>query len=283
MIPIVDTHQHLWDLNRFHLLWLEGGGPLAKDHLPEDYLREAEGLNVVKTVYMEVDVTPEQHVAEAEYVLALCELPDYPLVGATIGGRPAEPGFTDYIARFKGSPYIKGVRQVLHGGTPPGFCLSAEFVGGIRLLGEKGLHFDLCLRSAEILDGAKLAGLCPETRFVLDHCGNANVQATDRAQWQRDISAIAERPNVICKISGIVASANPDAWTPDDLAPIIQHCADAFGPDRIVFGSDWPVCTQAATYRQWVEALRQIVSGWSEIDQRKLFHDNAIRFYNLEK
>ena len=281
MIPIVDTHEHLWDLNRFHLPWLEGGGPLAKDHLPEDYQRVSNGLNVVKTVYMEVDVTPEQHVAEAEYVLGLCERSDNPMVGATIGGRPAESGFADYIARFKGVSAIKGVRQVLHGGTPPGFCLSEEFVRGIRLLGENGLHFDLCLRSVEIPDGAKLAELCPETRFVLDHCGNADVQASDPSQWRRDIAAIAERPNVICKISGIVASAKPDSWTPADLSPIILHCTACFGPDRIVFGSDWPVCTLAASYRQWVEALQTIVRDWSETDQRKLFHDNAVRFYTL--
>src|ERR1051325_4290128 len=217
MLPIVDTHQHLWDLKRFRLPWLSGGGPLAKDHMPDDYLREASGLNVVKTVYMEVDVAPEQHVAEAEYVLELCQQPDYPMIGATIGGRPAEAGFAAYIARFEGNRYIKGVRQVLHGGTPPGFCLSPEFVQGIRLLGDKGLHFDLCLRSAEISDGAKLAELCPDTRFVLDHCGNENVQATDHSAWKRDISAIAERPNVICKISGIVASAKPNAWTAEDL------------------------------------------------------------------
>ena len=90
------------------------------------------------------------------------------------------------------------------------------------------------------------------------------------------------RPNIVCKISGIVASARPGAWTPDDLAPIIRHCLAVFGPDRVMFGSDWPVCTLAASYRQWVEALRSVVSDRSEAENRKLFHDNAERFYALD-
>ena len=131
------------------------------------------------------------------------------MVGATIGGRPGEPGFAAYVDRFAGSPYIKGVRQVLHGGVPSSYWLSDVFVQGIRLLGEKDLHFDLCLRPIDIAEGAKLVDLCPETRFVLDHCGNGNVQSADRTQWERDVAAMAQRENVICKISGIVAGAKP--------------------------------------------------------------------------
>lgn len=281
-IPIIDTHQHLWDLTRFRLPWLDGGGPLATSHTMEDYLRAADGLNIVQTVYMEVDVTPEQHVAEAEYVLDLCRRDDNPMAGAVIGGRPGGEDFAAYIARFAGNPAIKGVRQVLHGGgTPPGACLSEAFVRGVRLLGEASLRFDLCLRPGELLDGARLADLCPETRFVLDHCGNPDVQARDLSAWRRDIEAVAQRPNVVCKISGIVASAKPDGWTADDLAPIVHHVADAFGRERIFFGGDWPVCTKTATLREWIEALQAIVAHWSEADRRRLFHDNAAAFYEL--
>jgi predicted TIM-barrel fold metal-dependent hydrolase len=279
--PIVDTHQHLWDLSKFRLPWLDGAGePLAKSHLMSDYLRETDGLNVVKTVYMEVDVEPSQLVAEAEYVIDLCERSDNPMAGAVIGGRPASADFKDYVQRFKGSPYIKGVRQVLHGG-PRGVCLSDEFVRGVRLLGEAGMRFDICIRSEELPDAVKLVDLCPETRFVLDHCGNANVQAQDRSQWRRDMTEVAQRSNVICKISGIIASAKPGEWTPNDLAPIVRHCIDVFGKDRVIFASDWPVCTVTATYRQWVEALKTIVQDWTEADRRKLFQDNAVRFYEL--
>ncbi len=281
MIPIVDTHQHLWDMQQFHLPWLDGGGKLAQNHTPVEYARETEGLNVVKTVYMEVDVEASQKVAEAEYVLGLCAEASNLMAGAVIGGNPAAAGFADYIGLFAGNRHLKGVRQVLHGGLPAGTCLESEFVRGVRLLGENGLRYDLCMRSTELLDGAKLAALCPETRFILDHCGNADPKASDRSQWERDIAAVAAQPNVVCKISGIIAGAHPERWTPDDLAPIVRHCAEAFGPDRIFFGSDWPVCTLTASYRQWVAALKAIVAGWSDEDQRKLFHDNAVRFYEL--
>jgi L-fuconolactonase len=282
VIPIIDTHQHLWDLDRFHLPWLEGGGPLAKSHRMSDYLREAEGLNVVKTVYMEVDVEENQQSAEADYVMDLCQKDDNPMVAAVISGRPASDGFAAYIRQYKDSPSIKGVRQVLHGaGTPKDFCLQDEFIRGIRLLGEYGLRFDICIPSNTLDSAAKLADECPHTQFVLDHCGNANVQEKDRTVWQKGIEEVAKRQNVVCKISGIVASAQPGEWTADDLAPIILPCAEAFGKDRVIFASDWPVCTLTATLRQWVTALKEIVHSWNEADQRKLFHDNAQRFYDI--
>lgn len=283
MTPIVDTHHHLWDLSRFHLPWLGDSGPLARSFVMEDYLAATQGLNVVKTVYMEVDVEPSQQVAEAEYVIELCRRDDNPMVAAVISGRPASEAFEPYIRRLANSPYIKGVRQVLHTtSTPPGYCLAPEFVRGIRLLGALGLSFDLCMRSAELADGEKLVAACLETQFILDHCGNANVQAADRTQWQRNIASLAKHENVVCKISGIVASAKPGAWSADELAPIIHHCVEEFGHDRVMFGGDWPVCTLTATYRQWVEALQQVVADWSEENRRKLFYDNAVRVYRLE-
>jgi predicted TIM-barrel fold metal-dependent hydrolase len=281
-MPLVDTHQHLWDLGKFKLPWLKGQPRLAKDFLPADYRKATEGLHVVKSVYMEVDVTPEQQAEEAEYVIGLCKKGDTPMVAAVISGRPASEGFKKYITRFKEDKPIKGVRQVLHGpDTPAGYCLDEKFIKGIRLLGELGLSFDLCMRSTELLDGAKLVDACPDTRFILDHCGNANVQEKDRSQWERDIAAVARRKNVVGKVSGVVASARPGRWTADDLAPIVNHTLEVFGPDRVMFGGDWPVCTLAATYRQWVEALQTIVRDRPEAERRKLFHDNAVRFYGL--
>lgn len=293
VFPIIDTHQHLWDLRRFRLPWLKGNPHLDRSFLMADYLAATADLGtfppdgapgrVVKTVYMEVDVDPAQQQAEADYVTRLCAQADNPMVAAAISGRPAADGFAAYVRPFRDSAYVKGVRQVLHGpGTPPGYCLNERFVRGIRLLGELGMTFDLCLRPGELADGAKLAGACPDTRFILDHCGNGDVQAKDRSQWRRDLAALARRPNVVCKVSGIVATATPGKWTADDLAPLVNHTLDVFGPDRVLFGGDWPVCTRAATFRQWVGALRTIVRGRGVGEERKLFHDNAAAVYGLE-
>jgi L-fuconolactonase len=280
--PIVDTHHHLWDLERFRLPWLAGAPQLNRSFRMADYLEATRGLGVVKSVYMEVDVAPEQQAAEADYVIELCERPDNPIVAAVISGRPASPAFRDYIARYARIPFIKGVRQVLHGeGTPRGYCLQPEFIEGIRLLGRLGLRYDLCCRAPELSDCTRLVDSCPETQFILDHCGNPNVQDPERAQWERDLAEIARRRNVVCKISGIVASARPGAWTPSDLEPIVRRVLGEFGPDRVIFGGDWPVCTLAATFRQWVEALRWIIRGEPPDRQRRLFHDNAVRLYGL--
>ncbi len=293
-LPIIDTHQHLWDLNRFRLAWLAGNTRLGTSFLTADYLEATRGLNVVKAVYMEVDVDPVQQRQEAEYVIGLCRSADHPTVAAVISGRPASEEFAPYIKAYRDSPYVKGVRQVLHAGSAkPGLCLQETFVRSIRLLGELGMRFDLCMRPAELADGTRLVDQCPDTRFVLDHCGNADPRwfgtASDgaespiraREQWKRDLAEVAKRKNIVCKISGIVARVTPGAWAADDLAPIVNHCLDEFGPNRVVFASDWPVCTMGATLAEWVGALKQIVAERPRDQQRKLFHDNAQRFYEL--
>jgi predicted TIM-barrel fold metal-dependent hydrolase len=281
MIPIIDTHQHLWDVAKVRPPWLPDSGPLAGSHTMADYVREAEGLGIAKTIYMEVAVRPEDQVREAELVIELCRRPDNPMVAAVIGGRPADAGFGAYLARFRGSRYVKGVRQIVRPPEcPPGYALREDFVRGVRLLGEAGLCFSICMAGAALPEATTLCEQCPDTRFVLDHCGDPDLQARDRSAWERDIAAIARRPNVICKISGIVASAAPD-WKPEDLAPYVRRCADVFGRDRIMFASDWPVCTTRSSLRQWVEALQVIVADWPEADRRRLFHDNAARWFGI--
>lgn len=286
-IPIVDTHQHLWDLAKFNLPWTKGNEVLGRSFVMSDYLAATAGLNVTKTVYMEVDVHPSQQVQEAEYVIDLCQRPDNPMVAAVISGRPASEGFKDYILKYKTSPYIKGVRQVLHGDSnPAGFCLDPQFVRSVQLLGDIGKSFDLCLRPGELLDGDKLVAQCPHTRFVVDHCGNGSVQETDPQKiklWKDGMKALAQRPNTVCKISGIIVTA-PKNWTVANLEPNMRFSMETFGPDRSMFAGDWPVCTLTATFRQWVEALKQICRNMnlSPENQKKLFHDNAVRFYGLK-
>ena len=231
---------------------------------------------------MEVDLDPSEQEREARTLAALCRRGDTSLSAAVISGRPAADSFADYIRPLAGDPAIKGVRQVLHGPeTPKGYCLDERFLRGIRLLGDLGLSFDLCMRPGELSDGAKLIEACPATQFIVDHCGNADVFAADQTSWKRGIAAIAGRPNACCKVSGIVASTRGRSWRADDLAPIINHVLGEFGPDRVVFGGDWPVCTLGASLATWVEALRDVVRDRKLDEQRKLFHDNAVRVYRL--
>jgi predicted TIM-barrel fold metal-dependent hydrolase len=296
-VPIIDCHQHLWDLSKFKLQWIKPGGLLARSFVMVDYLAAIEGTGIKHSVYMEVDVEPSQQQAEAEHLIEICKSGKAPTMAAVVSGRPAADHFDEYIKPLAASPYIKGIRQVLHGGsTPAGFCLQEVFVRGIRLLGELGLSFDLCLRPKELSDGATLAEKCPGTRFIVDHCGNADPKAFFKAgdsrladtppehdadAWRRDMERLAAQKNVICKISGIVARV-PKQWSADDLVPIVNHCLDTFGPERVVFGSDWPVCLNGAPLREWAGALKQIIASRPVAEQRKLLRDNAAAFYRLK-
>lgn len=279
--PIVDTHVHLWDLSKLRLPWLDGAPELNHSALWSDYRKATAGLNIAKAVYLEVDVDPAQHETEARLIGEIIRSGETALVAAVIGGRPAAEGFNAYIEPMAKDPAVKGLRQVLHGGsTPPSYCLQPAFIKGIQRLGELGLSFDLCMRHAELPDGAKLVEAAPGTQFVLDHCGNPPV-FDDLSAWKRDIDRLAALPNISGKVSGIVASAKGRSWKADDLAPVIHHMLEAFGPDRVIFGGDWPVCTLGAPLREWVAALREVVGDHNPELLRKLFHDNAIRIYRL--
>lgn len=285
-VPIIDPHQHLWDLRRFRVPWLSGAPKLNRSHVLTDYRKAADGLNIVKTLYMEVDVDPKQQAQEAEYVIALSRKPETRMAGAVISGRPAAPDFEAYITRFSSDPAIKGVRQILHPpDRPRGFALRPEFIRGVQLLGELGMCFDVCIRPEELSDAARLAEKCPKTAFVLDHCGNADLgwaaDAPARKQWKAGVTEVSKRPNVVCKISGIIRAAKPGSSKAKQLEPYVNHCLEAFGPERVMFASDWPVCNMGASLREWVTSLAWIVRSESAEDQRKLFHDNAQRFYRL--
>jgi predicted TIM-barrel fold metal-dependent hydrolase len=161
------------------------------------------------------------------------------------------------------------------------------------------MRFDLCPPPQNLPEAIRLVDACPDTRFICDHCGNADPKAFWNASrrrsnpdagppahqadtWRRDMARLAERTRVVCKISGIVARAPRDTWLPEDLAPIINHCLEVFGPDRVMFASDWPVCTRVATFGQWLAALKEVVHDRSDDARRKLFGQNAERSYGLE-
>lgn len=281
-LPIIDTHQHLWDLDKFTLPWLKKGEGLGKNFLTADYLKAVEGLNVVQAIYMEVDVAPDQKVAEAEYVLGLTKDKRNLTTAAVIGGRPADPGFQEYVTRFKDEPRVIGVRQVMNG-AKAGDLIQKDFVRGVQTLGTFGKSFDICTQPQWLGEAEQLVAACPDTAFILDHCGNGSVAAfrekkqKEIDQYRRDIAALAKHDRVVCKISGIGVQLAGKDWGFDALAPVINVCLDTFGPDRVLFAGDWPVCTLGVSLKQWVNGVKEVVSNRPLADQKKLFHDNAAK------
>ena len=299
MIKIVDTHQHLWDLERLKLPWLDNVLALKKEHLPAHYLKASEGTGIKRTIYMEVDAHADHKQKEIEDMTMLCKSEDEIMQGMVISANPGDSGFSKFLEINSGNHFIKGIRQVLHTPEQPvKYCLSTQFVKGIRELGKRGLLFDICIRPAEIKDAVELCRQNPETIFMLDHCGNADPYVVNgqrnrdishpdsnfvhtRESWQEGIQQLGRLENVYCKISGIISRAET-GWNAETLAPTVNACLAAFGEDRVVFGGDWPVCNLGASLSEWVAALRKIVKNRPETLQKKLFHTNAERLYKIE-
>jgi L-fuconolactonase len=283
--PIIDTHQHLWDLSKFELPWLSDNQyqSLRRDYSLEDYWKAAKGTNIVRTIYMEVAVVPEQQQAEADHVIALAKEPGNRMAGAVVGGQPERAGFADYIGRLKKSGSIKGIRAPIRGReTNSAFELDKSFVAGVRRLADHGLSFDFDVPADQLSRGSALADEAPETRFILDHCGNFNLRGmpAEAERWKRGIADVAKRRHVVCKVSGFIASAGRKPRA-EEVARVVDHVYECFGPDRVMFGSDWPVCTMVMPLAEWVAMLRNVTKGRSTVDQKKLFHDNAAKFYGV--
>jgi predicted TIM-barrel fold metal-dependent hydrolase len=287
--PIIDTHQHLWDLDMLHLDWVRP--PIDRSFGMDDYLAAVEGQNVVKAIYMEVGAPPEERELEAEWALELCRDSNNPTVAAVIAKDPRDQNFAEYMGSFEGDPYMKGIRHFFSSASE---ITESTVVENIRLLGEMGFSFDLGLPPRWLAAGSRLVDQCPGTPFVLNHCGAADPVAFfpegrerprepehDRDSWIRDIEQMAQRPNVICKISGIASHVPDYTLTAEDLAPIINHCLGQFGPDRVVFAGDWPVVLWNMPLAKWILTLKEVVSTRPLEEQRKLFHDNAEIFYDL--
>ena len=282
MISVIDTHQHLWDLCQLDLAWHreEPYTQLARDYLPDDYRAEATAMKVVKTIYMEVDVAPEQHALEAEFALELCRRDDNDLAGAVIGGRPATTEFEGYIRQYGDNPYVKGLRQLLFD-LPTEYCLQADFVRDIRLLGDLGLSFDIETPATGLEAAAALVDRCPETRFIIDHYGNPNLRDLDDDNWRTAMAELARRDNVAVKLSGVTTALERGAWRSVDIAPATDHLLEVFGSERALYGSDWPVVKINSSLQGWYEAMVAMVGAYSEAEQRRIFCDNAVVWYGL--
>jgi predicted TIM-barrel fold metal-dependent hydrolase len=229
---------------------------------------------------MEVDVDPLDIEAETRHVKALSERKDSLLRGAIASCRPEEPDFPAYLERVLANPFVKGFRRVLHV-VPDGLSESALFRDNIKRLGGKGLTFDLCVLPRQMKQAIALVDLAPDVQFVLDHCGVPDIKAGAEHPWREGIIEIARRPNVVGKISGVVAYADPDTWTVETIRPYVEHTIASFGWDRVVWGSDWPVCTLGGGLLAWVATTHALLEGASANERAKLLSGNARKLWRL--
>jgi predicted TIM-barrel fold metal-dependent hydrolase len=279
-IKIIDTHQHLWDKDLFHYPWLESLPKLDRSFRLSDYQEATQGLGIEKTVFVECDADEQQVEDEALHILRLAEQPGSRIAGVVASGRPEKNEFESHLEKLRGQPRLKGIRRILHA-HPDELGKSKTFIENVRKLEDYGLSFDICVLARQLPIAINLVSQCPGVTFILDHCGVPQVKDRVMHPWREHIQEIARFPNVYCKVSGLVAYADAINWKPEDLRPFVDYVLKSFGWDRVMFGSDWPVCNLAASYRQWVETLLSLTQAAGETNQRKLFRDNAIRAYRL--
>lgn len=277
---LFDSHLHIVDRKELAYPWLEGAGALNRDSLYEDYAREAHRLGITDVLHMEVDVAESDIERETAYVKDLSRKPGSLLRGAIAACRPEDRDFPAYLERMLADPFVKGFRRVLHV-VPDGLSEGALFRENLKRLSNTRLTFDLCVLPHQISKAIALADLNPDVRFILDHCGVPAIQKQLSEVWSAGITEIAKRPNVIVKISGVVAYADPDSWTPETLRPFVEHCITRFGWDRVIWGSDWPVCTLGGNLSTWVAATHALMQGVSADERDRLYQLNARRLWSL--
>jgi len=277
---IIDTHLHLIDLSALRYPWLAGAPALNRDFPHEEYATQARRAGIEAALHMEVDVDQADIEAETSHVKAQSQQAGSLLRGAIAACRPEESGFAAYLERQQADPFIKGFRRVLHV-MPDELSDSALFRDNIKRLSGSGLTFDLVVLPHQIPRAIALADLAPNVQFVLDHCGVPDIKGRAEHPWREHMAEIARRPNVIGKISGVVAYADPSSWSVENLRPYVEHTIGSFGWDRVVWGSDWPVCTLGGGLATWVAATHALIAGASPEERMKLLSGNARRMWKL--
>jgi len=273
----IDAHQHFWNYSAAEYPWIGSGlERLARDYLPSDL----EPLLAAEQIDGSVAVQARQSVEESLWLLALAKA--HPLVKGVVGWvdlRSDRVG--DDLHALAANPKFVGVRHVVQDEPDPRFVLGSDFGRGVRQLHQHGLTYDLLLYPNQLPAAIELVGLLPEQPFVVDHLAKPRIVAGEIDGWERDIRAIARHDNVCCKVSGMVTEAVRRGWKRDDFTPYLDVVLESFGPERLMFGSDWPVCLLAGEYADVAAIPREYFSRLSATEQRMIWGDTAARFYGL--
>jgi L-fuconolactonase len=280
-MKVIDTHAHFWDVDALRYPWIEKGSVFDRTFSLEDYQRASAAIPIARMIFVEADAHSSCSLREAQWVQGLSA------VDGRIQGIVARVTLTgnagDVLADLEAAeaiPLLKGIRDNIQN-HPTGFAIQSSFVRGVKELASRGLHFELCLKHQQLGETLELVRRCPEVQFVLDHCAKPDIRGGAREPWLSQIREMAALPNVVCKISGLVTEAEWDRWQPEEILWYARQAADAFGPARILFGSDWPVNEAAGGYPKWFRLAETLASPWSMSERESFFWRNAERVYRL--
>ena len=272
---IIDAHVHFWRYDAAEYEWIdESMAALRRDFLPPDAWQEMDAAGVAGCVAVQA----RQTLDETRSLLDLARA--HPFIRGVVGWIDLRGDVDAQLAALPASAALVGLRHIVQA-EPDGFLARADVLAGMARVEMSGLAYDILVYARQLPQAVAFARRFPRQRFVLDHLGKPDVRGAEYAEWQRQIAAMASLPNVTCKLSGLVTEADWRTWTPAQLRPYLDAALDVFGPDRLMIGSDWPVCLVAAPYAGALGLIRDALGEYSSDEQQRMLAGTAIEFWHL--
>lgn len=273
----IDTHQHFWQFDPVRDQWItDDMQAIKRDFTPLDiqFVLERNGFGG------SVAVQASQSDDETRYLVQLSN--DYPFIKGVVGWVDLQAqDIEQQLASYKEWPVIKGFRHVVEGEEDPDFLIRPAFLNGLRALADVGYTYDLLIRPRHYQATLQCVEQNPNLQFVLDHMAKPPIRSKEFDEWAAFIDKLAAFPHVVCKVSGLATEADWTGWKLDDFKHYVHHIFDRFGKDRILFGSDWPVCLLAASYEESIAIVEDKLGGFTDAEKNAFWAENAIRVYNL--
>ncbi|MHB8499402.1 MAG: amidohydrolase family protein [Candidatus Acidiferrales bacterium] len=274
----IDSHQHFWRYKPGRDAWItDAMSILKRDFLPEELGRECDANGIDGSIAVQADQSEE----ETLFLLGLAER-NRRVVGVVGWVDLRSPRIAERLQFFSQFKKLCGFRHVAQAEADDRFLVRRDFMGGIARLREFGFTYDILLYPKQLPAALELVSRFPEQRFVVDHLAKPEIKTGSREPWATHIRTLAQNTNVSCKVSGLVTEADWLHWKPEDIRPYLDVVFEAFGPERLMFGSDWPVCLLAASYRRVKQLVEGYVQALSAADKENIFGGNAVRFYDLK-
>ena len=279
MIETIDAHQHLWSYQSSEYAWIsEKMSVLARNYLPEQLKEEMKKAKVDGTVVVQA----RQSLNETGWLLSLAK--NSPILRGVVGWAPiCSETFPQELERLRQEKKLKGLRHVIQDEPDDSFILRADFNRGITAMTNTGLVYDILIFARHLPAAARFVDRHPNQVFVLDHLAKPFISKGILDPWRTDIRELAKRKNVYCKVSGMVTEANWSQWRAEELQPYVDTVLGAFGPERLMFGSDWPVCLLATIYSEWFATLHKMLHSLSDSEKQSIFGGVASRVYRLKE
>ncbi|HEX6463511.1 MAG TPA: amidohydrolase family protein [Vicinamibacterales bacterium] len=271
---MIDCHQHFWRYDAGEYAWIDDSmSALKRDFLPPDALDEMERTGVTASIAVQA----RQSLDETRWLLDLADR--HPFIRGVVGWIDLQAGDVEgQLTEFSGRPALVGIRHIVQA-EPDGFLALPAFRAGVAQLEPTGLVYDILVYARQLPDAVAFARALPRQRFVLDHLGKPDVRSDGFRQWRRHFDELASLPNVFCKLSGLVTEADWRSWTPGQLRPYIDAALESFGPSRLMIGTDWPVCTVAASYWTVVALVAEAIDEYSEAERQQILEGTARKVY----